>query len=102
MDSYVLRFIQPFDEPYFFEAISTYKYLVFVEDGIETGGISQYLADLVHQGYPLIKTRVLAFGDMFYPQGSRTEILSSAGLSSPHIADAVRSLRESIFVESFI
>jgi len=102
VDSYVLRFIQPFDEPYFLEAISAYKYVVFVEDGIETGGISRSLADLVHQGYPHIKTMVLAFGDMFYPQGSRAEILASAGLSSPHIADAVRSLRQSAFVESFI
>jgi len=102
VDSYVLRFIQPFDEPYFLEAISTYKYVVFVEDGIETGGISHSLADIVRQNYPLIRTSVLAFGDMFYPQGSRCEILASAGLSSPHIADAVRSLRQAVFVESFI
>jgi hypothetical protein len=39
-----------------------------------------------------VRTAVLAFGELFYPQGSRRDILASAGLSSAHISDAVRLL----------
>ena len=102
VDSYVIRFIKPLDEAYFLDAVSSYRSVVFVEDGIETGGIAEYLADLVRRERPLIKTATLAFGELFYPQGTRSEILASAGLSSPHIADAVRTLRVAVRSESLI
>lgn len=102
VDSYVLRFIKPLDEQYFIDSVSPYASVVFVEDGVETGGIASYLSDLLHVNRPRIRTEVLAFGELFYPQGSRAEILASAGLSAPHIADSVRNLRSPARVDSFL
>ncbi len=102
VDTYLIRFIKPLDADFFIKVVSSYKCIVFVEDGIETGGIAGYLADLVHSFCPEIRTSVLAFGELFYPQGTRAEILSSAGLSPAHIADEVKSLRERKLLESLI
>jgi len=93
VDSYVLRFIKPLDEDYFIESIGSYSRVVFVEDGVRTGGISEWLASLTRDRLPGTETEVLAFDELFYPQGTRAEILVSAGLSANHIADSVRRLR---------
>jgi len=93
VDSYLVRFIKPLDEAFFLQSVSRYKNIVFVEDGIETGGIGEYLANLVRRADAGIAVSVLAFGELFYAQGSRAEILASAGMSCGHIADEVRNLR---------
>lgn len=92
-DCYLLRFIKPIDERYFLDICAAYRNIVLVEDGIQTGGIAQSLASLLRSRRTDVRTAVLAFGELFYPQGTRREILASAGLSSAHIADAVRQLR---------
>ena len=91
-DCYLLRFIKPVDERHFLQACSAYRNIVIVEDGIQTGGIAQALASLLRSRRSDVRTAVLAFGELFYPQGSRRDILASAGLSSAHISDAVRLL----------
>jgi len=93
VDSYLVRFIKPLDEAFFLQSVSRYKNIVFVEDGIETGGIGEYLANLVRRADAGIAVSVLAFGELYYAQGSRAEILASAGMSCGHIADEVRNLR---------
>ncbi len=93
VDSYLIRFVKPLDEQFFLASVSGYKNIVFVEDGMETGGIAEYLSNLVRRTLPGIAVSVLAFGELFYAQGSRSEILSSAGMSPAHIADEVRNLR---------
>jgi 1-deoxy-D-xylulose-5-phosphate synthase len=93
-DSYVLRFIKPLDEAFFLDSVSGYRSVVLVEDGIETGGIAESLAALLGRERPNLLVSVLAFDGLFYPQGTRAEILASAGLSPAHIADEVRRLRE--------
>ncbi|HHU36563.1 MAG TPA: 1-deoxy-D-xylulose-5-phosphate synthase [Treponema sp.] len=93
IDIFNLRFIKPFDESWFLTQISGYQNIVFVEDGVITGGICRDIASLVKARNPTVNTEVLAFQEIFYPQGSREEILTSAGLSPAHIADCVTSLR---------
>ena len=102
VDCYLLRFIKPIDEGFFLDTVSSYRYVVFVEDGMETGGIAEYLSGLVRRRYPGILTKELAFSELFYPQGTRAEILSSAGLSPVHIADEVKKLHECIPLESLV
>ena len=96
VDSYVLRFIKPIDTAVFIEAVSPYRNIVLVEDGVETGGIAEHLASVLSRELPSAHTAVLAFDEIFYPQGTRAEILASAGLSSAHIVDAVRRLRATV------
>jgi len=101
-DNYLLRFIKPLDEAWFTDAVSGYRCVLFVEDGIQTGGVGEYLSDLVHRVHPTIKTGILAFGELFYPQGTRSEVLSSAGLSPAHIADEIKSLRSRVLMDSLL
>jgi 1-deoxy-D-xylulose-5-phosphate synthase len=96
VDCMSLRFIKPFDEEWFLDAVSSYGTVVFAEDGVQTGGICERLSFLLSSRYPSIATAVHAFDEHFYPQGSRAEILASAGLSPEHLADSVRRLRAAV------
>ncbi len=100
VDCYALRFIKPLDEEYFIDCVSDYRAVVFVEDGVAAGGVSEYLARLIGERRPQILTETLAFGEVFYPQGSRAQILSFAGMSPAHIVDAVRVMRERVAAEN--
>lgn len=94
-----LRFVKPVDEAWFLAAVHEYRNIVFVEDGVITGSISRELDSLVHRNNPRIQCTVLAFQELFYPQGSRSEILAAAGLSPAHIADSVSALRAGVHSE---
>ena len=88
-DVYLLRFIKPFDETYFIELASKYDGVVFVEDGVISGGMGEYLAGLLAEK-GMKNTKVLGFEDKFYSHGSREEVLEMAGLSPSHIKKAVK------------
>ncbi|PIE98479.1 MAG: 1-deoxy-D-xylulose-5-phosphate synthase [Treponema sp.] len=90
-DIYNLRFAKPIDINYFLTVVEKYLAVLFVEDGIKLGGISEYLVGIVNKKSPNIETKILAFPDMFYPQGNRSEILEFAGMSTEHIVDSVES-----------
>ncbi len=96
VDIYNLRFVKPLDEARFLEVVNNYRVVLFVEDGMRTGGIGEYLESVITRNKLPAITSVLAFEEVFYPQGSRAEILASSGLSPAHIADAVRRLRERV------
>lgn len=93
VDVYHLRYVKPIDEAYFLSAMEGYRRIVFVEDGVETGGVCQWLESRVIKLDPSLDTHILAFDELFYPQGTRSEIIASAGLSGAHIADGVQNLR---------
>jgi len=86
-DIYSMRFIKPFDDSYFISIASKYDGIVFVEDGVRAGGISERLSNLLvnDQHTKKIKSDILAFPDTFIPNGSRKDILEFAGLDSESI-----------------
>ena len=90
-DIYIMRFIKPFDDQYFISLALQYKGLLFVEDGVETGGISEHLCGLLAK-HKYIKTKILAFQDKYYSHGNRAQILEDAGLSPKQIASAIKGL----------
>jgi 1-deoxy-D-xylulose-5-phosphate synthase len=100
VDSYALRFISPIDEDFFVEIASAYRSVLIVEDGMQAGGVADFLAALVRDRCPGTFAKALAFGPLFYPQGKRLEILASAGLSPAHIADEVRAMRAQVTAET--
>ena len=62
-----------------------YDKIIFVEDGVARGGISEYLQNvLLSEG--ITNTTSKAFPDTFLPHGTREEILDAAGLSFENIA----------------
>ena len=90
-DIYIMRFIKPFNQEYFTELAAKYKGVLFVEDGVETGGISEYAAGLLAK-HKYLKTKILAFQDKYYSHGNRAQILEDAGLSPKQIAAALKGL----------
>ena len=67
------------------------KGVLFVEDGVVTGGISEYLCGLLARN-KYLKTKLLAFEDKFYSHATREQILETAGLSPAKIAAALKEL----------
>ena len=90
-DIYLLRFIKPFNEEYFISLAREYKGVLFVEDGVKTGGISEHLCGVLAQN-KYLKTKVLAFDDRYYSHGTRAQILEEAGLSPEKIAATLKEL----------
>ena len=86
-----MRFIKPFNDEYFVQLATQYKGVLFVEDGVETGGISEHAAGLLAK-HKYLKTKILAFQDKYYSHGNRAQILEDAGLSPKQIAAALKGL----------
>ena len=93
-DIYSLRFIKPFDEKYFAGIAKPYCGIVFIEDGVKMGGISEWLESFVNGSTEtsFLKTALLAFPDRFVANGNREQILEEAGLSSEKIVNAAKEL----------
>ena len=90
-DIYSLRFIKPLDEKYFLELAAKYDGIVFVEDGIISGGISEYLSCLCAKN-GITNFCVKAFSEKFYPNGTRAQICKLAQLSPEDIKKSALSL----------
>ena len=89
-DIFVLRFIKPFDENYFKDLVSRYSDVLFVEDGVKTGGISEYLETvLLKNGFK--NTKIKAFDEKFYSHGSRNQVLQEAGLDAESLFETLKS-----------
>lgn len=89
-DIYNMRFAKPIEQAYFLSVTEKYDIIIFAEDGAETGSASSYLESLLIK-HRTVKTKVLAFPDVFFPHGSRQDLLYAAGISAEHIAEAVLS-----------
>lgn len=89
-DIFSLRFIKPFDEKYFIELASRYSRILLVEDGVKTGGISEYIENILQKA-GITKVKIMAFEEKYYSHGSRNEVLSEAGLDENSIYGALAS-----------
>lgn len=87
-DLYILRFIKPFDEEHFIALAKEYHGIVFVEDGIASGGAGEYLNQIALQN-GITNTRVMGFEDKFYGHGSREEVLAQAHLCVGDIKERI-------------
>jgi 1-deoxy-D-xylulose-5-phosphate synthase len=90
-DVYSLRFVAPFDEEAFLEAVSPYARAIIVEDGVARGGFGEYLVSLIASRLPRVAAQAAGFPSAPFPQASREELLAMAGLDAAGIAARVRS-----------
>jgi 1-deoxy-D-xylulose-5-phosphate synthase len=93
---YNLRFLKPVDEDYLLEILSYYGTVVFIEEGVRSGGFGEYAAELASRrkdGLPGNRARilVLAAGDSFAGQATREKLLRESGLDGIGIASAVKA-----------
>lgn len=86
-----LRFIKPFDAEYFLNLAKEYDGIVFAEDGVVTGGISEYISGICAMN-GIDNVAIKAFPDAFFSQGTRKEICSAAGLDSESLTEAAKRL----------
>ncbi len=90
-DIYSLRFLKPLDESYFVSLATSYDAVVFVEDGVKIGGISEYLENLLYRNN-FTNVAIKAFPDLFLSHGSRSQICEECGMLPKDIATAVKKL----------
>lgn len=88
-DVYHLRFLKPIDEEYLFSAMEPYKMVVVVEEGVQQGGIGEYLGALLRQKKPNVHFFNIGCPDQFHPQGSRKELLARNMLDGMGLADKI-------------
>jgi 1-deoxy-D-xylulose-5-phosphate synthase len=85
-DCYNLRFLKPVDEDYLGNLMDNYDLMVFIEEGIRSGGFGEYASDLALRRGSAGRMLVLAAGDNFAAQGTREELLRMNHLDGEGIA----------------
>ena len=84
------------DKEFFLQTVAPYQAVLFVEDGVLQGGISQVLESLLIHQFPEKKTRIHALPDRFLAVGKRAEILEDCGLDAKSLAKSAQELMEGI------
>jgi 1-deoxy-D-xylulose-5-phosphate synthase len=90
-DCYNLRFLKPVDEDYLGDLMDSYGLMVFIEEGIRSGGFGEYASDLALRRGSAGKMLVLAAGDNFAALGTREELLWMNRLDGEGIALSVEA-----------
>jgi 1-deoxy-D-xylulose-5-phosphate synthase len=95
-DLYNLRFLKPVDEDYLADLLNRYDLVVFIEEGIPSGGFGEYAAALARCRKCRADTLVLAAREDFAAGGSaigtRDELLQANGLDEVSIAEKIHSV----------
>jgi len=89
-DLYNLRFLKPIDEDYLEQILNSYDTVVFIEEGIRSGGFGEYAAALACTRGCRAQTMVLAAEENFAvggkALGTRAELLRNTRLDGVGIA----------------
>ncbi|MDR2521840.1 MAG: 1-deoxy-D-xylulose-5-phosphate synthase, partial [Spirochaetaceae bacterium] len=85
-DLYNLRFLSAIDQDYLTGIISGYRLFAVAEEGLQNGGIGEYITRLAAAAGFAEKIVLCNAGDVFYGQSSRGELLREAGLDAESIA----------------
>jgi 1-deoxy-D-xylulose-5-phosphate synthase len=88
-DLYNLRFLKPVDEDYLAALMNRYETVVFVEEGVKSGGFGEYAAELARRKNCPAKILTLNAGDRFFEQGSRSQLIERCGLDGEGIANSI-------------
>ena len=87
-DLYNIRFIKPVDEEYLLSLMNSYDSVLFIEEGVKSGGFGEYAAELAARRRCTASIIVLGVKDDYIGQGKREELLSSNGLDGQAIVQA--------------
>ena len=87
-DLYNLRFLKPVDEEYLAGLMSQYELMVFIEEGIKSGGFGEYAISIARRQGGACSVMALAAGEHFVSLGTREQLLRSNGLDAGSIAQA--------------
>lgn len=88
-----LRFLAPVDSEWIRATCAPYSGILIVEENVAAGGIGEALLPLLlSDGMRTVRT--MAVAPRYYPQGSRDELLSLAGISIEDIEREIACLHE--------
>jgi 1-deoxy-D-xylulose-5-phosphate synthase len=95
-DLYNLRFLKPIDEDYLAGLLNRYDLVVFIEEGVPSGGFGEYAAALARCRKCRAETLILAADEDFAADGraigTRDELLKANGLDALTIAEKIYSI----------
>jgi 1-deoxy-D-xylulose-5-phosphate synthase len=83
------RFIKPVDEELIYDCCERFKYIITLEDNIESGGYGSSVLEVINRHNSKIDLKIMGLPEKFIPQGSRAELLKNAGLDSDSIANTI-------------
>jgi 1-deoxy-D-xylulose-5-phosphate synthase len=95
-DLYNLRFLKPVDEDHLAALLNSYDLVVFIEEGVPSGGFGEYATALACRHKCRAETLILAANEDFAVDGraigSRDELLKANGLDALTIAEQICSI----------
>ncbi len=92
-DIHYLRFIRPFDEEFYLNLISSYEIVIFLEEGVEKGGLGEEISSLLRdRGHQTLFHHYGVPGE-YLSQASRQELIRKCGLDARSITDRVEDIQ---------
>jgi 1-deoxy-D-xylulose-5-phosphate synthase len=95
-DLYNLRFLKPIDEDHLAGLLNRYDLVVFIEEGVPSGGFGEYAASLARRLKCRAETLILAADEDFAADGraigTRDELLKANGLDAASIAKKIANI----------
>lgn len=87
---YDMRFAKPLDEPMLHEVFQNFSKIITVEDGTVIGGFGSAILEFMNEHNYKADVRVLGIPDKVIEQASQKQQQTTAGITTPQIADAIR------------
>ncbi len=95
-DVYHLRFIRPLEKEHFTALMGAYKQVLFVEEGLVSGGMGEELAALAGQGKLELHFDYAGIPGAFPGQASRAELIRGCGLDGESLARRIEKVRSDL------
>lgn len=89
MAHYDLRFVKPLDTVLLHHVLSTFKYVVTVEDGVISGGFGSAVLEFAAEHQYHIPIKIMGIPDVFIEHGSVAQLQKIAHLDVDHIVQVL-------------
>ena len=95
-DIHYLRFIRPLDKEFLINLISGYDIVIFVEEGICSGGLGEELSALLRDNG--VETLFYHYGipSEYLAQASRSELIARCGLDTASLVNKVEGIQQEL------
>jgi 1-deoxy-D-xylulose-5-phosphate synthase len=95
-DVYNLRFIEPIDEDYLLDILSSYKLVYLLEDGVSAGGIGEMIGSFIQREHIPVLYKHWGIKKEFPGQASRKRLIQKAGLDGGSLCNDVIDTKKKI------
>jgi len=96
VDIHYLRFIRPLDYSYLSTLIAGYDMAIFVEEGIQSGGLGEELSAMLKDNNTETLFHYYGVPSEYLSQASRKELIAESKLDRKSLADKVEAIRQEL------